>query len=125
MMELEAQEFDPCFYAVFPLALRGDNYVLQWSIAAGALSRTRTAFLQNSSERVKVFGPDITHYRQEDCGRCLVGFMPRGCAMYPCKARATHPAAYSESETARLYNTSLFHLHCTAIQQLCSRGRRA
>jgi hypothetical protein len=62
MMELEAQEFDPCFYAVFPLALRGDNSVLQWFIAAGALSRTRTAFLKNSSERVKVFGPGITHH---------------------------------------------------------------
>jgi hypothetical protein len=45
MMELEAQEFDPCFYAVSPLALRGDNSVLQWSTAAGALSRTITAFL--------------------------------------------------------------------------------
>jgi len=41
----------------------------------------------------------------------------------PCKVGATHPVAYSESETARLYNTSLFHLHCTATQQLCSRGR--
>lgn len=125
MTELEAQEFDPCFYAVSPLALRGDNAVLQWSIAAGAFGRTRTPFLQNSSGTANVFGPGITRCRQEDCGRCLVGFMPRGCAMYPCKARATHPAAYSESETARLYNTSLFHLHCTTIQQLCSRGRLA
>jgi hypothetical protein len=85
----------------------------------------KKAFLQNRSESVKVFDPGKPDFRQEVCGWCLVGAMPRGYAMYPCKACATHPVPYSESETARLYNTSLFHLHCTAIQQLYSRGRLA
>jgi hypothetical protein len=41
---MEAQEFDACFSAVFLLALRKDNSVLQWSMVAGAFGLTKKHF---------------------------------------------------------------------------------